>query len=106
LVLGDHFQATNLKATFIPTREVHLLCDAFQSDVPRVGKERSPASWTRRELRSALLTDTVPILAEEYRRCHVLHANWALQGAEDVLTQTVSENTVIWIVVVQLYEVI
>jgi hypothetical protein len=106
LVLGDRFQATNLKASFISTREVNLLCDAFQSDVPRVGKKRSPARRARRQLRSALLTDTVPILTQKYRRCHVLHTNWALQGAEDVLTQTVSENTIIWIVVVQLYEVI
>jgi hypothetical protein len=53
-----------------------------------------------------LLTDAVPIVTQRYGRCHVLHANWALQSAEDVLAETVSENIVIWIVVVQLYKVI
>jgi hypothetical protein len=106
LVLDDRFQATPLKTAFISAWEVKILCNTFESDVPRVCEKRLTTGRTHWQLGPALLADAVSVLAQGYGRCHVLHADWALQRPQDIFAQTVSENVVIWIgVVVQLYKV-
>jgi hypothetical protein len=95
LVLGDQFQREYLGTAFIAARVVQSMCDAFQSNVAGVGQERLAAGWTDWQLRSALVADAVAVLTQEYRRCHVLQADRALQGSEEIFTQTVCENAVI-----------